>query len=447
VIRARFERTSKGRLGAPEQVACDEEARLSDPEQEPEADDATCGDQTVPVQDTVGATPAPVEDTVPRELIRSQITMIGEELARSPVREATARDGADAAGSDTASRVILAHDADWQYPAITEAHALRMMHQALSAADVPTDVDYLGFPWATLIDLAISWGVKDARTISLLDRLDALRSANRDCRRVISVCQHIHARSFEDLFERAGVTDLFWSHKATGEDRFGTRKGVALHPFPLYPVQQVPRDGKDHARRRKWLFSFVGAKPSEHYLTPVREWITEELSAHPDGLILDRDEWHYTRLVYDLQIGQREVEHAGDLSNEAHAKVFREVLDESVFTLCPSGSGPNTIRLWEAVVNGSIPVVLSDSWDPPGPPALWDAAVLRIPEDRAAIREIPRITAEIAADAGRLAVMREALLALRDRYGPDRFVTDIVEMFRNESLRKPNDAGGHHGRR
>jgi hypothetical protein len=33
--------------------------------------------------------------------------------------------------------------------------------------------------------------------------------------------------------------------------------------------------------------------------------------------------------------------------------------------LCPEGSGPNTIRLWESIAVGSIPVVFSDNWKPP----------------------------------------------------------------------------------
>jgi len=336
---------------------------------------------------------------------------------------------ADSGRSGAPRQSIIAHDADWQFPAVTEQHALRMMRRALSTSAGPSDVVYLGFPFATLIDLANCRGMDNPETIALLTELNALRTAVSGYGRVISVCQHIHARRHEGLFESAGVTDLFWSHKIVGEDRFGANKGVALHPFPLYPVQQVRHGRTDQARRRKWLFSFVGSKPAANYLTQVRSWIIEHLSGHPDGLIIDRDEWHYNKLVYDLQIRQRTTAKTEDFTNQEHEQVFREVLDESVFTLCPSGSGPNSIRLWEAIVNGSIPVVLSDTWQPPGPAELWDAAILRIPEERAAVQAIPRITAGIVADPKRLSAMRQAVAKLCALYGPGRFVTDIVALF------------------
>jgi hypothetical protein len=52
---------------------------------------------------------------------------------------------------------ILAHDADWQYPAITEEHAYR--HAAESLPEVK-GIFYLSFSCATLIGLI--WHGKSA---------------------------------------------------------------------------------------------------------------------------------------------------------------------------------------------------------------------------------------------------------------------------------------------
>ena len=41
------------------------------------------------------------------------------------------------------------------------------------------------------------------------------------------------------------------------------------------------------------------------------------------------------------------------------------LLLNSKYTLCPSGSGPNSIRLWESLACGSIPIILSDTLDLP----------------------------------------------------------------------------------
>ena len=36
-------------------------------------------------------------------------------------------------------------------------------------------------------------------------------------------------------------------------------------------------------------------------------------------------------------------------------------MNNSKFTLCPSGNGVNSIRIWEAMKYGSIPVILSNT--------------------------------------------------------------------------------------
>ena len=55
------------------------------------------------------------------------------------------------------------------------------------------------------------------------------------------------------------------------------------------------------------------------------------------------------------------------------------VLLRSKFSLCPSGSGPNSIRLWESLALGSIPVLLADTLELPNH-KLWDNAIVTILE-------------------------------------------------------------------
>jgi hypothetical protein len=44
---------------------------------------------------------------------------------------------------------------------------------------------------------------------------------------------------------------------------------------------------------------------------------------------------------------------------------YINIMRNSVFSLCPSGSGPNSIRLWEALAFKCQPLVLSDGLDLP----------------------------------------------------------------------------------
>jgi len=329
---------------------------------------------------------------------------------------------------------ILAHDADWQHPAITEQHAFARMQAILPAEPGLYDTVYLAFPFATLVDLLAHVGPRDTRTRALQERLDALKAQLAPYARVVTVAQHIRVRQFARLFAQAGVTDLFWSHRVTGETAFPDAPGVRLHPFPLYPVQQVPRGAEDVDRARPVLFSFVGVRSLKNYLTRSRDMIIDLLGRDPRGHVADRDAWHYQKTVYEAQVLARADAALPDLVNDGHSEDFRQVMDRSVFSLCPSGSGPNSIRLWEAMLNGSIPVILADTWAPPGADdpavaALWARATLRVPETAAAIAALPMQLEAIAADRVLLRQKRLALADLARRYGPEGFVPDVAAMF------------------
>ena len=44
---------------------------------------------------------------------------------------------------------------------------------------------------------------------------------------------------------------------------------------------------------------------------------------------------------------------------------YNLILLNSRYSLCPSGSGPNSIRFWESLAIGSIPILLADTLDLP----------------------------------------------------------------------------------
>ena len=322
---------------------------------------------------------------------------------------------------------LIAHDADWQFPAVTEAHAWRQMRTAPLGG---TPGAYIGFPWATLIDRIEN---RAPGVEALLGALDALPAPAGGP--VATVCQHIALARHAHLLERAGVTDVFWSH-APRAARLGGGGRIRAHPFPLYPVQQPPPLPDDQPRR--WLYCFIGARAEPWYLTRVRDWIVETLSEDPRGHVQGRRGWHYDRIVYEHQIAGTVV--TPDLIDAAASEAFAEALRSSVFALCPSGSGPNSIRLWEAIAAGSVPVVLSDGYAPPGDPVLWAEATVSAPETPEAVAALPDSLEALAADAAALARKRAALRQLRFRYGPDDFVHDLRRLFLDAALCPPAPA-------
>ena len=58
---------------------------------------------------------------------------------------------------------------------------------------------------------------------------------------------------------------------------------------------------------------------------------------------------------------------------------YNTLLGRSRFSLCPKGAGPATMRFWESLKCGSIPILMSDSvilpldWD-------WSSTIIRLPE-------------------------------------------------------------------
>ena len=321
----------------------------------------------------------------------------------------------------------LAHDAEWQYPAVTERQAFYQMREALGDEDQVTSAVYLGFPFATLIDLRLNLGKDHKRTKELSNALYNLRSQLKAYERVVTVSQHIRTRECLDLFTDAGVTDLYWSHCVKGQSNFPGYLDMRIHPFPLYPVQQLPRDEGDHDRKRMYLFSFVGARGADNYLTQARNHIIDLLSTDPRGLVISRDNWHYNKTVYDAQILGRVAEGSKGVVNEDRSAEFRRIMDESVFSLCPSGTGPNSIRLWESLLNGSIPVILADTWQAPGDPEIWEAACVTCEETPEAVAALPEVLAKLASDPAAIARKRAAIQILSRRYGPENFVADILE--------------------
>jgi MoCo/4Fe-4S cofactor protein with predicted Tat translocation signal len=237
---------------------------------------------------------------------------------------------------------------------------------------------------------------------------------------------------FRDFLERefpAGITDLFWPHATIHADVPGMR----IHPFPLYPVHwQAVADGQS-AESRPIHYSFIGACSTPLYISNSRDFILSALKGLPGSLIEGYSGWYYEDHVYRVQI--RAELTADDpavcgAERQQRQERYVQVLQQSVFALCPSGTGPNSIRLWEAIGCGAIPVVLSDRWRPPGSRQLWEQAVLFVPDTAEGVLSIPSLVAACLADGELLQGKRNALRRIWQLYGPRGFTTDLDHLWR-----------------
>ena len=323
-----------------------------------------------------------------------------------------------------AQNPVIAFDDAWQFPAITEKHAFLKACELLPYTE---DSIYFGFPWATLID-GLNLQTEDGE--QLKDKLYQFRSKLKNYSFVITVCQHIMMLKYQKLFSDLGVTHIFWSHAIKDQDVLPTNNRIRIYPFPLYPVQAPNNDLQVNKNKKKYLFSFIGAKSNEWYLTKSREMILDNLNRETDGVIIARGNWHYQQSVYNNQILKTPDDERNDLENRA-AKEYKKVMKNSLFSLCPSGSGPNTIRLWESIGSGSIPVIISDTYLPPGNLTLWREATVSCEENLESILALPDRLAEMAKEEILIQRKKDALNQLWKKYGPACFIGDIIDLFQD----------------
>ena len=68
-----------------------------------------------------------------------------------------------------------------------------------------------------------------------------------------------------------------------------------------------------------------------------------------------------------------------DHGHKIKTEFYNSILLDSRYILAPSGSGPNSIRFWEALGAGAIPVLLADTLELPKH-ELWEKSIVRIKE-------------------------------------------------------------------
>ena len=316
------------------------------------------------------------------------------------------------------TRNIVAYPHGWQYPAITEQHAYERVCE-----DFPdfSDVMYIGFPWATLIDLLHA--NKRDKAQQYLDRLQQIPAHNAAVK--ITVAQHILAGSHIELFKHIGITDLFWTHASRDTDNID---GIRIHPFPLYPVQCLKNENikTKPLRKRKYLYSFVGAYDSRYYLSKSRDWISK-LPQTDYGLTRVTKEWHFNSAVYEKQILSHVVAPEKQAQLDSNAEEYRQLLSDTIFSLCPSGSGPNSIRLWESLGFGCIPVIIADTLKLPGELREWEQAAVFVREEEATISALPITLKHLAENFDRLQCAVEAGQELWKKYGHENFIHGILK--------------------
>ena len=291
----------------------------------------------------------------------------------------------------------------WQYPVITEKTFYEQNKD---------DEKYLGLPWATIIDKRYN--------INIIFKL--VKPYIRPDVQYYTCCQHIHFRQLIPLFKALNIYTVYTSHKILLEDKLSD---IQLKPCPLYAVNIEDPSRNDIfskfdplSANREFLYSFQGTYNTDWYITNIRKRIFE--MKHPDNCYINQTGgWHFQNVVYNKLQNNQYTLNETDTDRDRTIK-YNKLLINSRYSLCPSGSGPNSIRFWESLAVGSIPVLLADTLELPQH-ELWDKSIIRIPENK--LEELPNILSEISEEKEK--EMRENCMKLYEYY-KNNYKNDII---------------------
>jgi hypothetical protein len=200
-----------------------------------------------------------------------------------------------------------------------------------------TDYVYVVFPIALVIN---KHGVQAAQQV--IDRACSELGDNK----AFFVCQHIK------------VSDLdFHGH------RVFTPHATEMNGYdaiPHYSANVVKQSAIKEFSQRKYLMSFQGSF-STH-------WTRGELKkfSNKECLIQDSGQWNFQK---------------NDIQRKKFEKEYVSLLNDTKIALCPRGTGPSTIRFWEAMGSGCVPLVISDYLKMPMQRIIdWEGMVINVPE-------------------------------------------------------------------
>tara|TARA_B110000037_G_scaffold186209_1_gene216076 strand:- start:492 stop:1445 length:954 start_codon:yes stop_codon:yes gene_type:complete len=271
--------------------------------------------------------------------------------------------------------LIIKYKLFWQYPVITEKVVFNQQKD---------NNNYIGVPWATIID----------KKINIRNFLRELISKIDKSKEYITFCQHIHFRKIIPILHYLNIKTLYSSHKIKTENKINK---INIKPCVLYAVNIEDKTRNDIFKfinnnnnntiddkykilneRKDIYYSFIGSYNPKCYLTKIRHDILR-MKHHKKSYVKPTNGWHFENLVYQEQVKNKKVNEEQKLNHNNKTLIYNTVLLRSRYSLCPSGSGPNSIRLWESLAVGSIPILLADTLELPKH-KLWDKAIVFLPE-------------------------------------------------------------------
>jgi hypothetical protein len=167
-------------------------------------------------------------------------------------------------------------------------------------------------------------------------------------RKLFFVCQHIKV----DMLNFYGHM-VFTPHATYGRDDFKPIAHCSVHCVNTKPKP---------INQRRWLMSFCGSFRTSW----TRTALANVLGDREDCLIQNTERWFFEK-------SQQE--------QKSMSEFYIDLLKDTKVNLCPRGTGPSTIRMWECMSAGCVPLIISDNLKLPLEDEInWNELLIRVPE-------------------------------------------------------------------
>lgn len=253
--------------------------------------------------------------------------------------------------------------------------------------EINTDRVYVALPIAERIN-----------QFGLVNTQKEIKQLSNSIKKPFYICQHIQASHLN-----FGNNALVFSPHATINDNF--------IPIPHYSVNVASRVFKPQ-RSRKWKMSFQGSFRT--HWTRMRLYNT--LKDRKDCYINNTGEWFFEK-------------------NEKQKRIipdYKKLLEETEMALCPRGTGPSTIRFWEALGSGCLPLLISDSLKLPLEDVIdWTRLMIKIPE-----KDIENIDNYLPDKMSLFFMRTEAQRLYQEWFSNENLYKTITHYLQNEGMKK-----------
>ena len=292
---------------------------------------------------------------------------------------------------------------EWENEVLTEFKSYQFIKNLKhTSANYILPLNYIAYPWALLIDYYIikykSIYPSFYHFIKEIGLIDQLSTIKNNC---ITVVQSYHFKKYLNDFKKIGIKYIFSPH-ITKNDFLQI---FYTHNIVVFPYYIFPSITSKNKLDKDILYNFVGnTNYSIDRPTSIRNNIVQ--LNHPDNCYVKKlDEWHFNNSIYCNQLNL--LKNNDDISNNdisnnklSREDEYRHIMGSSIFSICPLGIGPNSIRLWESFTYNTIPVSISDDlWFPFYMDVKWDHLIVNIKEhDYKNILELNNIKKEQIAD-------------------------------------------------